>query len=368
MSRFWNPVVHTLLPYVPGEQPKIAQLIKLNTNENPYPPSPRAVAAMREVLAGEGELLRLYPDPEGQALKAAIARRYSAYGIREEQIFVGNGSDEVLALVFLALLKQARPLYFPDVTYSFYPSYCRLYGIDFVTVPLDEHFALRADDYVGSADMGAIIFPNPNAPTGRAISLPEIAAIARANPDAPVVIDEAYVDFGADTAIALVDEYPNLLVVQTFSKSHSLAGLRAGFAIGDTALIEGLGRVKNSFNSYPLDRIALAGATAAMADEAWFAETRQKVKESREKLADELSALGFEIIPSAANFLFVRHPGYDAAMLARQLREQRILVRHFQQPRIRDFLRITVGAAVECAMLIATLMQILQPHHKGENR
>jgi len=368
MSRFWSPVVSSLVPYVPGEQPKIAQLVKLNTNENPYPPSPRAVAAMREVLAGEGDLLRRYPDPEGRMLKAAIAKRFAAYGIREEQVFVGNGSDEVLAFVFQALLKQARPLYFPDVTYSFYPSYCRLYGIDFVTVPLADDFAIRVDDYAASGEIGAIIFPNPNAPTGRSLTLTEIVAILRANPDAPVVVDEAYVDFGADTAVALVNEYPNLLVVQTFSKSHSLAGLRAGFAIGDADLIEALVRVKNSFNSYPLDRVALAGATAAMEDEEWFQATRERVRRSRENLAAALLQLGFVVIPSAANFLFVSLPGYDAAVLTRQLREERILVRHFEQPRIRDFLRITVGTETECEMLIAVLKQILQPHHKGEDR
>ena len=316
---------------------------------------------MREVLSGEGDALRRYPDPDGKMLKAVIARHYSAYSIREEQVFVGNGSDEILAHTFVALLKQARPLYFPDVTYSFYPSYCRLYGIDFVTVPLDADFVLRAEDYVSKDNVGAIIFPNPNAPTGCAIALPEIAAIARAHPDAPIVIDEAYVDFGAETAVALVNDHPNLLVVQTFSKSRSLAGLRVGFAVGDAALIEGLERVKNSFNSYPLDRVALAGATAAMEDEIWFEQTRQKVQESRERLAAGLSALGFETLPSKANFLFTRHPGYDALLLTRQLRERRILVRHFDQPRIRDFLRITIGTEAECEALLAALSQILQP-------
>jgi len=358
MSRFWNPAVCALSPYIPGEQPKIDQLIKLNTNENPYPPSPRAVAAMREVLAGEGEALRRYPDPDGKILKAAIAKQYAAYGIQETQVFVGNGSDEVLAHTFLALLKQAHPLVFPDVTYSFYPSYCRLYGIDFVTIPLDAHFALRVEDYVGANNVGAIIFPNPNAPTGRAISRSEIAAILRAHPDAPVVIDEAYVDFGAETAVALVNEYPNLLVTQTFSKSRALAGLRVGFAVGDAALIEGLERVKNSFNSYPLDRIALAGAVAALEDEIWFEETRHRVMASRERLITGLAALGFETLPSAANFLFTRHSGYDAALLARQLRERRILVRHFDLPGIRDFLRITIGTEAECETLLAVLSQI----------
>ncbi|MDR2677961.1 MAG: histidinol-phosphate transaminase [Zoogloeaceae bacterium] len=373
MSQFWNPLVSELLPYVPGEQPGVAQWIKLNTNENPYPPSPRAIAAMREALAGEGEALRRYPDPDGSALRAAIARHYGEYRIRAEQIFLGNGSDEVLAHVFLALLKQARPLFFPDVTYSFYPSYCRLYGIRYATVPLDEDFVLHGESFAQGEAPGAIILPNPNAPTGRALALAEIASLVRAHPDIPVVIDEAYVDFGAESAVALVHDFPNLLVVQTFSKSRALAGLRVGFAIGHPALIEGVERVKNSFNSYPLDRVALAGAVAAMEDEDWFAKNRQAVIENREALAAGLAELGFAVLPSQTNFLFVHHPLHDAARLAQMLRAQHILVRHFNAPRISGHLRISIGTKEECAALLAALRHFFHathfhatPNDKGE--
>ncbi len=358
MSRFWSPVVHGLTPYVPGEQPKLAHLVKLNTNENPYPPSPRVEEAIQAELASGGERLRLYPDPTGLALRQTIAGHY---GVGVEQVFVGNGSDEVLAHTFLGLLKHDRPLLFPDITYSFYPVYCGLYGIDYATVPLDEAFQIRVDDYLarGPASVGAVIFPNPNAPTGRALALPEIERLAAGLPDCPIVVDEAYVDFGADSATALIDRHPNLLVIHTLSKSRSLAGLRVGFAIGQPELVEGLVRVKDSFNSYPLDRLALVGAAAAMADQAWFDETRQRVIASREKLAADLAALGFQVLPSAANFVFARHPGRDAAELAAALRSRSIIVRHFKAPRIDQFLRITVGTDTQCAALIEALAAIL---------
>ncbi|MBL8436830.1 MAG: histidinol-phosphate transaminase [Zoogloeaceae bacterium] len=358
MSRFWSPVVHGLTPYVPGEQPKLAHLVKLNTNENPYPPSPRVEEAIQAELASGGERLRLYPDPTGLALRQTIA---NCYGVSVEQVFVGNGSDEVLAHTFLGLLKHDRPLLFPDITYSFYPVYCGLYGIDYATVPLDEAFQIRVDDYLarGPAGVGAAIFPNPNAPTGRALPLAEIERLAAGLPDCPIVVDEAYVDFGADSATALIDRHPNLLVIHTLSKSRSLAGLRVGFAIGQAPLIEGLVRVKDSFNSYPLDRLALVGAAAAMADQAWFDETRQRVIASREKLAADLAALGFQVLPSAANFVFARHPDRDAAELAAALRSRSIIVRHFKAPRIDQFLRITVGTDAQCAALIEALTAIL---------
>ena len=259
MSRFWSATVRALQPYVPGEQPKLPNLVKLNTNENPYGPSPRALEALRGEI---GDTLRLYPDPESTRLREAIA---SLYGdIAPAQVFVGNGSDEVLAHVFLALLKHERPILFPDITYSFYPVYCKLYDVAYRTVPLDDSFALRVADY--AQPNGGIIFPNPNAPTGRALPLADIDALLQANPDSVVVIDEAYIDFGGESAVALVNRHPNLLVVHTFSKSRSLAGLRVGFAIGHVDLIDALNRVKNSFNSYPLDRLAIAGATAAIED------------------------------------------------------------------------------------------------------
>ncbi len=355
MSRYWSAVVHGLTPYVPGEQPKLDNLVKLNTNEHPYGPSPRALEAIR---AATGDSLRLYPDPNADALKAALAQRH---GLLPQQIFVGNGSDEVLAHAFMALLKHERPLYFPDITYSFYPVYCGLYDIAHRTVPLTEDFSIRAEDYLPQGDerAGAIIFPNPNAPTGRLLALAEVEGIVAANPEAVVLIDEAYVDFGGDSAITLVDKYPNLLVVHTFSKSRSLAGLRVGFAAGHPALIEALERVKNSFNSYPLDRLAIAGAVASVADEEHFQQSCRKVIATRETLVAQMGGLGFAVLPSAANFIFARHPAHDAAALAAALRQRAVIVRHFKAPRIDQFLRITIGTDAQCEILVAALREIL---------
>jgi len=353
MSRFWSKVVGTLTPYVPGEQPKIANLIKLNTNENPYPPSPKVLVAIQAELGADAARLRLYPDPSADLLKAAIARTHD---ITAPQVFVGNGSDEVLAHVFMGLLKHERPVLFPDITYSFYPVYCVLYGVGYRTVPLAADFSIDPADYI--QPNGGIIFPNPNAPTGRLLALATIERILLANPDSVVVVDEAYVDFGGETAISLVDRYDNLLVVHTLSKSRSLAGLRVGFAVGDPALIEALERVKNSFNSYPLDRLAIVGAVAALEDAEHFERTRQAVIATRDTLATELRSLGFEVLPSAANFIFARHPQRDAAQLALALREQNIIVRHFKLPRIDQFLRITVGTNGECQALVAALREI----------
>jgi histidinol-phosphate aminotransferase len=355
MSRFWSKVVSDLTPYVPGEQPKLANLIKLNTNENPYPPSPRVQLAIQAELGDDAARLRLYPDPNADLLKSAIAK---THGIRAQQVFLGNGSDEVLAHVFLALLKHDRPILFPDITYSFYPVYCGLYGIDYQTVPLAGDFTINPADFCARAN-GGIIFPNPNAPTGRLLALDAIEQIVQANPDSVVVVDEAYVDFGGVSAIQLVDRYDNLLVIHTLSKSRSLAGLRVGFAVGQPALIEALERVKNSFNSYPLDRLAIVGAVAAMEDSAHFERTRQAVISSRETLSAELDKLGFEVLPSAANFIFARHPQRDALELAQALRDKNIIVRHFKLPRIDQFLRITIGTEAECKALTTELAQIL---------
>jgi histidinol-phosphate aminotransferase len=350
MSRFWSPIVHTLSPYVPGEQPKVVNLIKLNTNENPYPPSPRALAAM----AAATERLRLYPDPGASALRATIAARY---GVVPGEVFVGNGSDEVLAHTFQALLKHDAPLLFPDITYSFYPVYCSLYGIRCEEVPLDAAMRVQIADY--RRPCSAILLPNPNAPTGIALSRDAIEALMAEHPDQLVVVDEAYVDFGTESAMPLVARHDNLLVVQTLSKSRALAGLRVGFAIGQRPLIEALERVKDSFNSYPLDCLALAGAAAAIEDEAWFEETRGRIMRSREALARDLAALGFEVLPSLANFVFVRHPCHRGAALAAALREQGVLVRHFRKLRIEDFLRITVGTDDDCDRLIALLRRLI---------
>lgn len=352
MSRFWSATARSLQPYVPGEQPRLPNLVKLNTNENPYGPSPRVIEALSRA-AGDG--LRLYPDPESTQLREAIARYFG--NIEPDQVFVGNGSDEVLAHAFLALLKHEQPILFPDISYSFYPVYCKLYGIEYRTVPLDDAFALRVADY--GQPNGGIIFPNPNAPTGRALPLADIDTLLQANPGSVVVVDEAYVDFGAQSAVALVGKYPNLLVVQTFSKSRSLAGLRVGFAIGQAELIDGLNRVKNSFNSYPLDRLAQAGATAAIEDREWFERTRQAVIRTRGKLVSDLAALGFEVLPSAANFVFARHPRHDAAKSALELRQRGIIVRHFRQPRIEQFLRISVGTDGQCEILVKAMKEIV---------
>jgi len=355
MSRYWSAIVHGLTPYVPGEQPRLDNLVKLNTNEHPYGPSPLALEAIR---AATGDSLRLYPDPNAEALKASLA---AYHGLRPDQVFVGNGSDEVLAHAFLALLGQEQPLWFPDITYSFYPVYCGLYGLRHVVVPLADDFSVRADDYLPGPGRraGGIIIANPNAPTGRLLSLPEIERIVAGNPGIVVVVDEAYVDFGGRSACRLVDRYGNLLVVQTFSKSRALAGLRVGFALGHPQLIEALGRVRNSFNPYPLDRLALAGAVASLQDEGHFQACRQRVMATREALAVSLGALGFEVLPSAANFIFVRHPERDAAELAAALRQRAILVRHFRLPRIEQFLRITIGTDDQCRILVDALKELL---------
>ena len=354
MSRYWSRVVNDLTPYVPGEQPKLAKLIKLNTNENPFPPSPRVLAAIQAELGEDAARLRLYPDPNADLLKNAVARRH---GLTPEKVFVGNGSDEVLAHVFIALLKHEQPILFPDITYSFYPVYCGLYGIEYRTAPLSDDFSIKPEDY--TQPNGGIIFPNPNAPTGRLLALDAIEQILQANPDSVVVVDEAYVDFGGESAIPLIDRYDNLLVIHTLSKSRSLAGLRVGFAVGHSSLIEGLERVKNSFNSYPLDRLAIVGAVAAMEDEAYFSQCREAVITTRDTLSTELADLGFSVLPSAANFIFARHSGHDAAELARALRERSIIVRHFKLPRIDQFLRITIGTDTECQALVNALRDIL---------
>ena len=353
MSQYWSDIVHRLTPYVPGEQPKLQNLVKLNTNENPYGPSPKVIAALQAEAA---DSLRLYPDPDSSRLKAAIAEYH---GLQSSQVFVGNGSDEVLAHVFQALLKHDQPLLFPDITYSFYPVYCGLYGIDFETVPLNAQFEIAMDDYL--RPNGGIIFPNPNAPTGIPLALSEIERLLKANTQSVVVIDEAYVDFGTESAVSLVKQYPNLLVTHTYSKSRSLAGLRVGYAVGDAGLIEALIRVKDSFNSYPIDRFAEAGAVAALQDEGYFQHTRQQVIASREQLVVEMEALGFEVLPSGANFIFARHAKYSGEQLAAGLREQAVIVRHFKKPaRIAQFLRITIGNETQNQALMQALRTLMQ--------
>lgn len=353
MSQYWSDIVHRLTPYVPGEQPKLQNLVKLNTNENPYGPSPKVIAALQAEAA---DSLRLYPDPDSSRLKAAIA---DYHGLQSNQVFVGNGSDEVLAHVFQALLKHDQPLLFPEITYSFYPVYCGLYGIDYETVPLNAQFEIAVQDYM--RPNGGIIFPNPNAPTGIPLPLADIERLLQVNTQSVVVIDEAYVDFGTESAVSLVNQYPNLLVTHTYSKSRSLAGLRVGYAVGDARLIEALMRVKDSFNSYPIDRFAEAGAIAAIQDEDFFQQTRQQVMASREQLVAEMTAMGFEVLPSGANFIFARHPQYSGEQLAAGLREQAVIVRHFKKPaRIAEFLRITIGDDSQNQALMNALRTLLQ--------
>lgn len=362
-SPFWSPGLEALHPYVPGEQPRTPPRAKLNTNENPYPPSPRAVAAMRAVLdQSQADALRLYPDPTSLALRSALARES---GLAADQVFVGNGSDEVLAFAFQGLFRHpGRPLAFPEVSYSFYPVYCGLYGIESMTLPM------RAEGERGEAlvfDLDAVprhacglIFPNPNAPTSIAKPRQEIERLLQARPELLVLVDEAYVDFGAQSCVPLIHDHPNLLVSQSFSKSRGLAGLRLGMAFGQAPLIEALVRVKDSVNSYPIDRLALAGGTAAVEDRAHFEQTRDAIVRDRGALRSGLLALGFAVAEPAGNFVFAKAPvGQDALGLAQALRTQGILVRHFNTPMLRDFLRITVGRAEENALLLEALRALL---------
>ena len=353
MSKYWSDFVGTLDPYTPGEQPANTNLTKLNTNENPYPPSPAVMEAMRCAVNDD---LRLYPPPNADLLKQTIADYFQ---LTPAQVFVGNGSDEVLAHVFNGLFRQAQPILFPDISYSFYPVYCGLYAIEFNKIPLAEDFTLNLDDYRRAN--GGIIFPNPNAPTGRLLALDAIELLLQENSDSVVVVDEAYIDF-ADanaSAVSLIDQYDNLLVVQTMSKSRALAGLRIGYALGSAHLVEGLERIKNSFNSYPLGHVQLAAAVASFNDRDYFEATRKQVISSRELLVDQLETLGFEVLPSAANFVFARHGAYLGADLTRSLREQNVIIRHFNKPRIDEFLRITVGTPEQNQQLIAALTELV---------
>ncbi|MFW5451338.1 MAG: histidinol-phosphate transaminase [Methylophagaceae bacterium] len=347
MSRFWSPMVHDLKPYIAGEQPKTGNVVKLNTNENPYGPSPKVLDAIHLATS---DTLRLYPDPDASLLKQAIA---DYHHVNTEQVFVGNGSDEVLAHIFNALFQHNLPLLFPDISYSFYPVYCKLYQIDYQMIPLGEQFEINIQDY--NVSNGGIIFPNPNAPTGRLLALDQIEELLTTNTDSVIVIDEAYIDFGGESAVTLVTQYPNLLVTQTLSKSRSLAGMRIGFAIGHPDLIEALIRVKDSFNSYPMDSLAITAGIAAFNDQQYFELTCQKVISSRDSVITELMALGFNVVPSAANFIFATHPKHDAADLVVELRKKGILVRHFKQQKIDQYLRITIGTAEENQQFLAIL-------------
>lgn len=351
MKELWSKRCRSLTPYTPGEQPKGRTFIKLNTNENPYPPSPMALQAIKEAA---GETLRLYPDPECTDLREAIGQ---SLGVRAEQVFVGNGSDEVLSLAFQAFFDPERPIRFADITYSFYPVFADYYGLTYREIPLDENFALPVEPFLEPG--GGVVVANPNAPTGRELDFCDLKAIVEANRDSVVVVDEAYVDFGARSAVELVDTYPNLLVVRTLSKGRSLAGLRVGYAVGNEDLIAALNSVKDSFNSYPVDRLAQAGALGAVRDENYFRATRDKIVNTRACAANELKALGFTVCDSSANFLFVSHERVAAKTLLDGLRERGILVRWWNKPRISNYLRITVGTDREMKALCAAMKEIL---------
>lgn len=357
MSQYWSEIARGLEPYVPGEQPKDKTYVKLNTNENPYPPSPKVLEAMKQAA---NENLRLYPAPACDELRTCIA---GYHGLAKEQVFAGNGSDEVLAFIFLAFFNPGQPILFPDITYSFYPVYAKLFNIDYKLVPLEGDFSIPLEKF--SQQNGGIIFPNPNAPTGRYMAVEAIEGILQRNTKHVVVVDEAYIDFGGESAVKLINKYPQLLVVHTLSKSRSLAGLRVGFAMGHEELIEGLDRVKNCINSYTLDRVALAGATATFADEAYFQDMRRKVIATREKTIACLQKIGFTVIPSQANFIFIKHQSASADDLYQQLRAKGILVRYFNKPRINEFLRVSIGSDEEMACFLRVLTEIIRFTREG---
>ena len=341
MSRFWNSNTRNITPYVPGEQPGDKTLIKLNTNENPYPPSPLALERIRNISLPD---LRLYPNSEGKIVKKAIS---DYYGIAEDQVFVGNGSDEVLGLLFKAFFDETAKVAFPDITYSFYPVYGDLFKIPYMKIPLKEDFTIDFGDY--PRGVKAIVFANPNAPTGLYIPVEKIEELLKDRPDTLLVVDEAYIDFGGESCVPFILKYDNLIVVQTLSKSRALAGLRIGFAMGSAPLMEGLVRVKDSFNSYPLDTIAQVAAEAAFQDKAYFDETRGKIIKTREWAKEQLKDMGAEVTDSRSNFLFVKIPGMAGSVALEQLRKRGILVRNFKNQRISDWLRITVGTDADMA-------------------
>ena len=351
MSKYWSEVVKKIEPYVPGEQPRDRKYIKINTNENPYPPSPRVIDAIRRAT---DERLKLYPDPTCDGLKGAIAEYYE---LEKEQVFVGNGSDEILAFAFQAFFNPGKPILFPEVTYTFYPVYARLYDISYRTVPMKANLGIPVEKFF--EENGGVIFPNPNAPTGMYLTPEEIKSILDNNSERVIIIDEAYIDFGGESAIRFIQENPNLLVVKTMSKSRALAGMRVGYALGNKELIEGLERIKNSFNSYTMDTLALTGATEAIKDEAYFEETRAKIIRTRQRVSEDLSKIGFTVAESMANFVFARHETYRAQLLFEQLKERGILVRYFKKPMIENYLRISIGTDEEMDIFIKAVKEII---------
>ena len=357
-QQYWSSRIQGLVPYTPGEQPKDRTFIKLNTNENPYPPSPKALEAIR---AAVGDGLRLYPDPECAELRDAIAEYH---GLPSDMVFAGNGSDEILAFCFQAFFDPDRILLFPDVTYSFYPVFAALYGLQYRQVPLDEGFGVPVESFL--APNGGVVLANPNAPTGLCLPLAEIEALLRQDPDRLVVVDEAYVDFGGESAACLLGRYDNLLVVGTFSKSRSLAGARLGYAVGSPALISDLNTVKFSFNPYNINRLTLLAGEAALADAPYFARCCTQVAAVRDETAQALRALGFTVTDSKTNFLFAgAHPAVSGGEYYAALRQSSILVRHFTLPRIENWVRISVGTAAQMQRLVDVTKQILDARHSA---
>lgn len=354
IKQFWSSRIQNLTPYVPGEQPK-SKLIKLNTNENPYPPSPKVLEAIR---AATNQDLRMYPDPDGSRLRETIG---GYYGLSTDQVFLGNGSDEILAFCFQAFFSPGEPIVFPDITYTFYQVYCQFFDIPYRTIPLDHYLSVPVQAFCG--DFKGVVLANPNAPTGKAIPVCKIRMILEGNPNGVVLVDEAYVDFGGDSALSLIDSYPNLIVVKTMSKSRSLAGLRVGYALGHPNLIEALNYVKNSFNSYTLDRLALVGGEAAIRDDAYFRAMVAKVSLIRNRTAVRLKKLGFCVTESTANFLFISHDKAPARELFTFLRECGILVRYFDKPRIDNHLRVTVGTEEEMDTFCTVVQKILEEQY-----
>lgn len=347
----WKDKLRQVQPYQAGEQPQMDRLIKLNTNENPYDPGQKVKEA---IMHFDSTTLNLYPDPDATKLRHTIARYH---GLKDSQVFLGNGSDEVLALTFLTCFNGKEPLLFPDISYSFYPVYCELYDISYEMQPLNEHFEIVKEDYYQKNS--GIIFPNPNAPTGLLVSLELIEDILKHNSESIVVIDEAYIDFGGESAVSLIEKYPQLLIIQTFSKFRSLAGIRLGVALGSDEVIARLYDVKNSFNSYPIDRLAQVIGQASMEDSDYVKENAQKIIQTREFTKKAFQSLGFEVTDSYANFIFVKHPHHDAEKLFMMLREKGILVRYFNKPRISQYLRITIGTQAEMECLIQELKTIV---------
>lgn len=348
----WEENVRKVVPYTPGEQPKDKNIIKLNTNENPYPPAPGVEKALREIDVKE---FRKYPDAETRPLVDVLAEYYQ---VKPEQVFVGVGSDDVLAMSFLTFFNSDKPILFPDITYSFYDVWADLFQIPYECQPLDDEFHIRTGDY--KKDCGGIVIPNPNAPTGVEMDLSQVEEIVKSNPDVIVIIDEAYIDFGGTSALALLANYENLLIVQTFSKSRSLAGMRIGYAIGAPKLIKYLNDVKYSFNSYTMNMTALTLGAEAVKDEAYFKETLQKVINTRERVKGELKELGFTFQDSKSNFIFASHPDYPAKELFEALKQTGIYVRYFNKPRIDNYLRISIGTDAEMDELIAFLKKYMK--------